>query len=77
MRHTYVVHYSEVALKGKNRPEFVRILRKNLNRALWGRDPEVVFKDGRFVVTADGDGGEVAKRLGAVFGVAWFSPLPS
>ena len=74
MRHTYVVHYSEVALKGKNRPEFVRVLRKNLNRALWGRDPEVVFKDGRFVVTADDDGGEVAKRLGSVFGVAWFSP---
>jgi len=74
MRHTYVVHYSEVALKGKNRPEFVRVLRKNLKRALWGLDPEVMFKDGRFVVTADGDGGEVAKRLAAVFGVAWFSP---
>ncbi|MDE1852960.1 MAG: tRNA 4-thiouridine(8) synthase ThiI [Thaumarchaeota archaeon] len=74
MSSTYVVHYSEVALKGKNRPEFVRILRRNLRRALWGLDPDVSLNDGRFVVTTKGSDEDVAGRLGATFGVAWFSP---
>lgn len=74
MRSTYVVHYSEVALKGKNRPEFVRILRRNLRRALWGLDPDVSSNDGRFLVTAAGNEEVVAGRLGSTFGVAWFSP---
>lgn len=69
-----MVHYSEVALKGKNRPEFVRVLRRNISRALWGLEPETVFSDGRFVVTAEGAPEEVGRKLGAQFGVAWFSP---
>jgi tRNA uracil 4-sulfurtransferase len=74
MRSTYVVHFSEVALKGKNRPEFVRVLRRNLARSLWGLEPEVGLGEGRFTVTAEGSEGEVAKRLRGTFGVAWFSP---
>jgi thiamine biosynthesis protein ThiI len=74
MRSTYVVHFSEIALKGKNRPEFVRVLRRNLARSLWGLEPDVRFSDGRFFVTADGDEEEVGRRLQSTFGVAWFSP---
>ena len=74
MRVTYVVHYSEVALKGRNRPEFVRTLRRNLKRALWGLEPDVSLADGRFVVTAAGVEQDVSRRLRETFGVAWFSP---
>ena len=73
MTHTFVVHYSEVALKGKNRPEFVRILRRNINRVLSGLAPEISLRDGRVFVTLDADPGDVARRLSKVFGVAWFA----
>jgi thiamine biosynthesis protein ThiI len=70
---TFVVHYSEIALKGKNRPEFVRILRRNIGRALAGFEPAIDSLQGRFFLTATGDKSEVERRLSAVFGVAWFA----
>ncbi len=70
---TFAVHYSEVALKGKNRPEFVRILRRNIGRALAHLDPAIESKEGRFFVTVQGDGAEAERRLSTVFGVAWFA----
>lgn len=71
----YVVHYSEVALKGKNRPEFVRALRRNIARSLSGMAPAVELRDGRFVVSASGTAQDAAARLGRTFGVAWFSEV--
>ncbi len=71
----YVVHYSEVALKGKNRPEFVRALRRNIARSLSGLAPVVELRDGRFVVSASGTAQDAAARLGKTFGVAWFSEV--
>ena len=73
MTDTYVVHYSEVALKGKNRPEFVRVLRRNIARTLAPLHADVESRDGRFFVTLDADPAEVALRLSRVFGVAWFA----
>ncbi len=73
MSAVYVVHYSEIALKGKNRPEFVRTLRRNVARSLRGHEPVVESKDGRLFVTAEGDPAEVRARLSRVFGVAWFA----
>jgi len=75
MRSTYVVHFSEIALKGKNRPDFVRALRRNLTRALSGMEPDVRLSEGRFLVTAEGDKGELEDRLRRTFGVAWFSSV--
>jgi tRNA uracil 4-sulfurtransferase len=72
---TYVVHYSEIALKGRNRPEFLRALRHNLQRALHGLSPEVSLHDGRFLVEAEGDPAETGRRLSTVFGVVWFAPV--
>ncbi|MDG7013418.1 MAG: tRNA 4-thiouridine(8) synthase ThiI [Nitrososphaerota archaeon] len=71
----YVVHYSEVALKGKNRPEFVRALRRNIARSLSGLAPAVELRDGRFVVSASGTAQDASARLGKTFGVAWFSEV--
>lgn len=73
MRSTYVAHYSEVALKGKNRPEFVRALRRNLVRSLSGLEPEVRLRDGRLVITAEGESERIERSIRSTFGVAWFS----
>ncbi len=70
----FVVHYAEVALKGNNRPEFIRTLRKGLNRALSGIDHRLTLSDGRFLLEAEGDAREVSQRLSHVFGVAWYAP---
>jgi tRNA uracil 4-sulfurtransferase len=73
MAETFVVHYSEIALKGKNRPEFVRMLKHNLHRSLFGLEPVISFKDGRLVISSTGGKDEIASRLSRVFGVAWFA----
>ena len=73
----YVVHYSEVALKGNNRPEFVRALRKNIGRALAGLEHRIEYTEGRFVVEAQGSREEIGRRLSSVFGVSWFAPVTS
>jgi tRNA uracil 4-sulfurtransferase len=71
----FVVHYSEVALKGRNRPEFLRALRHNMAKALVGLQPKISLKDGRFLVEVEGRGSEAEERLSRVFGVAWFAPV--
>jgi thiamine biosynthesis protein ThiI len=74
MAETYVVHYSEVALKGRNRPDFVRALRRNITRALRGLGETTIGLDeGRFIVRTTADQEEVSRRLSQVFGVAWFA----
>ncbi len=71
---TFVVHYAEIALKGKNRPDFVRALRHNLTRALSQvGDLDISSREGRFIIKVNGDA-EIAKsRLSTVFGVAWYA----
>ena len=73
MADTYVVHYSEVALKGKNRPEFLRVLKRNVARSFVPTHPELELRDGRLLVTIDADPAEVVQKLSRVFGVAWFA----
>ncbi len=70
---TFVVHYSEVALKGNNRPDFVRVLRRNINRALAPLEHEIESKDVRFFVKVEANKAEVSRRLSSVFGVAWYA----
>ena len=71
----FVAHYSEVALKGNNRPEFVRALRRGLNRSLAGLEHAVTYSDGRFIIEAAAEEKQVAERLSRVFGIAWFAPV--
>ncbi|HEY6283690.1 MAG TPA: THUMP domain-containing protein, partial [Nitrososphaerales archaeon] len=71
----FVVHYSEVALKGNNRPEFVKSLRRNINKSLTGIEHQTILADGRFIVAAEGDRAEIARRLSRVFGVSWVAPV--
>ena len=75
MNGRFVAHYSEVALKGNNRPEFVRALRRGINRTLAGVPHAVAYSEGRFIIDAQAEEGEVVGRLSRVFGISWFAPV--
>jgi tRNA sulfurtransferase ThiI len=71
-----IAHYQELALKGKNRPWFLRRLVRNVRAALAGLDvTEVRTPMGRLeIVCGRGvEWGEVRNRLGRVFGLANFA----
>jgi tRNA uracil 4-sulfurtransferase len=73
---TFAVSYAEIALKGRNRPEFARALRRNIRRTLSPLGiSEVRPVEGRFIVEVEGDPAEASLRLEKVFGVAWFSKV--
>ena len=73
---TIVVHYKELALKGRNRPWFVQALVRNLRTALTGLEVIGVRSVmGRIEVVLGGDDhvDEARERIGRLFGVANFS----
>ncbi len=71
-----VIHYGEIALKGKNRLFFENKLKNNIKRALKGiKIKEIERLRGRFVihlgdVTIEND---IAEKLKNIFGIAHFS----
>jgi len=67
-----VVHYSEIALKGRNRPVYEELLRRNIERALGG-GVGVVRRQGRIAIYLDGEGGYewAVERLRLTPGVRW------
>jgi thiamine biosynthesis protein ThiI len=73
---TIVVHYKELALKGRNRPWFIQLLVRNLKSALAGLHVAAVRSlMGRIEIEL-GTGtpsDEVRERLTRVFGIANFS----
>jgi thiamine biosynthesis protein ThiI len=71
-----VLHYQELALKGKNRPWFLSRLVRNLRRAVSDLDVRTVRALMGRIELVLGPGavpGEVSERLSRVFGVANFS----
>lgn len=71
-----VIHYKELALKGRNRPWFIQLLVRNIKAALAGLDVRSVRAIiGRIDVQLGSDvsWGEAAARLRRVFGIANFS----
>ncbi len=79
MRYRIVVSYAELALKGKNRSQFVKRLRQNIRRKLKSLELnwEVIsIHDRIFVEVADKDA-EVAKKaveeIARIPGIAWLS----
>ena len=72
-----VVHYHELALKGKNRPFFIQQLVKNLLASTQEVGVKKALRPpGRIVLelAPDAQKAVIAQRLGRVFGVANFSP---
>jgi len=71
-----IVHYQEIALKGRNRPWFVKRLTQNLRDALCDLDiTKVQVLIGRIEVVLGprADWMEVRERIGRLFGIANFS----
>lgn len=66
-----------MALKGNNRADFVRILRRNINRGLHGLGHSIILSEGRFIVSSDGAPEEVGLRLGRIFGISWYASVES
>jgi thiamine biosynthesis protein ThiI len=70
-----VVHYNELALKGRNRPWFVQMLVRNLRTALTGLGvPAVRSVMGRIQIElGPAEWPAVSQRLRTVFGIAYYS----
>ncbi len=71
-----VVHYKELALKGRNRPWFIRILVHNLRAALAGLPiASVQAVMGRLEISLRDEAcwPEAAERVGRIFGIANYS----
>jgi len=71
-----VVHYKELALKGKNRPWFIQVLIRNLKAALTGLHVRALRSSmGRLEIElgADTPWPEMQARLSRVFGIANYS----
>src|SRR5438045_1840526 len=71
-----VVHYKELALKGKNRPWFIQLLVRNLKTALAGlhvRSFRSIMGRIEIEMGPDTPWSEVSDRIGRVFGIANFS----
>ncbi len=77
MEQVYVVHYHEIALKGKNRPMFLRVLQENICRATGLGKGSVRIVSGRLIVTPSDSpldkGEKIVLALGRVFGISSFS----
>ena len=74
-----VVHYNELALKGRNRPWFVQMLVRNLRTAIGGLGvPAVRSVVGRIEIEmGPAEWPAVRERLRSVFGIANFSQAGS
>src|SRR5438128_1854408 len=71
-----VVHYKELALKGRNRPWFIKLLVRNLRAALAGLDVRTIRSVmGRIEIELANPGAweDVRDRVRRVFGIANFS----
>lgn len=74
--HSVVVHYKELALKGRNRPWFVQVLIRNLRAALAGVDVVSVRSVmGRIEIELGATAlwPDVRNRISTVFGIANYS----
>jgi tRNA uracil 4-sulfurtransferase len=75
-----VATYSEIALKGKNRPVFQRRLLNNMRRALAGEPvTRINHVESRYLIWLDGPARAeaCADKLARVFGIRWISPAVS
>ncbi|MBT4432688.1 MAG: tRNA 4-thiouridine(8) synthase ThiI [Nitrospinaceae bacterium] len=73
----FILHYNEIGLKGKNRPHFIRLLAKRIERAATPHNPGRLHRlHGRFIldITEDTDREALISALSRVFGLAYFAP---
>lgn len=76
MEKVLLVRYTEIHLKGLNRPYFERALADNMKRALRGLEPKIEREHGRIYVRSISEESfpEAQERLTRVFGIHSLSP---
>jgi tRNA uracil 4-sulfurtransferase len=73
----YVIHYAEIAIKGKNRPLFERILADNIAKAVKGLKANGIKRRyGRLILNLkeDSEIEKIEKKLAKTPGISSFSP---
>ncbi len=73
----FILHYNELALKGRNRPKFEKRLARNVRTALKDLgEVDVQRFHSHFIVEASGEipEPELCARLSKIFGIAYFAP---
>lgn len=76
LQQAVVIHYGEIALKGRNRSYFENKLRSNIRKALRGLGVQEVQRfRGRLLITLNdaADQEQIGERLAHVFGIVHFS----
>ncbi len=74
---SYLVHYGELGLKGHNRPQFEKRLRRNIRAALKDYGPVEVQARDRYLLVETGpeiEREQVLFHLRRIFGIAYFAP---
>jgi len=73
----FLIHYDEIALKGKNRPDFEKRLADNIRLIAQNKNVKVEIKRlwGRFLLITNASEKKTSSILEKVFGIAWFSPV--
>lgn len=72
---TVIIHYSEIGLKGKNRPYFENRLIDNMKQSAINQNVNIAKvnkRDKRIVVEFDGNRDAITKCLKCVFGIEYF-----
>ncbi len=78
MNRLFLIKYSEIGVKGKNRHIFEDMLVKNIRSALKALDGETGVRkaEGRIYISCDEEEADDAvKALKKVFGIAWICPM--
>jgi len=70
-----IIHYSEIALKGKNRKYFENLLIQNIKMALHNIDIKITNLGGRFILEFKNNVNQIfiEEKLKKVFGIQYFS----
>ncbi|MBN1262003.1 MAG: tRNA 4-thiouridine(8) synthase ThiI [Anaerolineae bacterium] len=74
---SYIVHYGELGLKGRNRPQFLKRLAHNIRVALLDLGKVAVRVSRSYLmveVDEHADPEQVRARLSGIFGIAYFAP---
>lgn len=67
---TFLIHYSEIGLKGKNKPFFEAKLKENILKAIKGK---IEKKENRFLLYTREREEKVKQKLAKIFGIAYFA----
>ncbi|MFA5049920.1 MAG: tRNA uracil 4-sulfurtransferase ThiI [Candidatus Micrarchaeia archaeon] len=67
-----IIHYNEIALKGKNRPEFENILIENILEKLEGLIKRIYKQESRILIEYCENEEKIIENLKKIFGISYF-----